>query len=97
MLQSLLDRDSSTAVWVVLRALIAAGLGLVIITLLPAVQASPPKTEAVSTNTIWAFVRNHGIVRSVAVFNNRLNQLLPETPDAHVRSKFSNRRAYEQG
>jgi Major Facilitator Superfamily len=97
---SLLDQHSSTAVWVILQGLVAAGLGLVISTLLPAVQAGLPESEAASTSATWAFVRSLGTIWGVsipaAIFNNRFDQLLSEIQDPNIRSQLSRGHAYQR-
>ncbi|OJD30957.1 major facilitator superfamily protein [Diplodia corticola] len=97
---SVLDAHTHTAVWVVLQGLVAAGLGTVISTLLPAVQAGVPETEAASTTATLAFIRSiatvWGIAIPAAIFNNRFDQLLPSIDDAGVRVMLSNGKAYER-
>ncbi|KAK0638123.1 Efflux pump FUS6 [Lasiodiplodia hormozganensis] len=97
---TLLDARTHTAVWVVLQGLVAAGLGAVISTLLPAVQAGVPETEAAATTATLAFVRSiatvWGIAVPAAIFNNRFDQLLPGIGDAGVRALLANGKAYER-
>ncbi|OMP86687.1 putative MFS-type transporter [Diplodia seriata] len=97
---SVLDASTPTAVWVVLQGLVAAGLGAVISTLLPAIQAGVPETEAASTTATLAFVRSiatvWGIAIPAAIFNNRFDQLLPGVEDAGVRAALANGKAYER-
>jgi MFS family permease len=96
---SLLDQNSHTAVWVILQGLTAVGLGMVISTLLPAVQVGLPESEAASTSAAWAFVRSLGIIWGVsvpaAIFNNRFDQLLSGIEDPNIRSQLANGQAYQ--
>lgn len=97
---TLLDARTHAAVWVILQGFVAAGLGAAISTLLPAVQAGVPETEAAATTATLAFVRSvatvWGIAVPAAVFNNRVDQLLPGVGDAGVRALLANGKAYER-
>lgn len=63
---ALFDATSSTALWVCIQAIFAAGAGFVVSTLLPAAQAELSEADtatatATATGT-WAFLRSFGIL-----------------------------------
>lgn len=78
---SLLSARSSTAEWVIFQAIEAAGAGLIIPVLLPAVQAPLTDADTALSTSTWAFVRSFGLVWGAtipaAIFNNRFDQLAP--------------------
>jgi hypothetical protein len=98
---SMLDQNSSLAVIVIYQAISALGGGLVLNTLLPAVQAQLPESYQASVTAAWSFMRSFGSIWGVAVpsaiFNNRFSKLLNErVTDPQVRSVFGgNNNAYE--
>jgi len=96
---SLLDADSSTGAWVMFQAIEAAGAGLVIPTLLPAVQAELTDADTALATSTWAFVRSFGMIWGAtipaAIFNNRVAQLSGQVSDAKVVAALTNGQAYE--
>lgn len=96
-LNSILDRNSHTAVWAVFGVLAGAGLGSTISTTLQAVQAGLPESETASSVGTWAFIRSLGTIWGVAIpsaiFNNRFDQLNYQI-DASVRAAFTHGQAY---
>jgi len=97
-LNSILDRNSHTAVWAVFGVLAGAGLGSTISTTLQAVQAGLPESETASSVGTWAFIRSLGTIWGVAIpsaiFNNRFDQLNYQI-DASVRAAFTHGQAYQ--
>ncbi|KAK1996635.1 MFS general substrate transporter [Colletotrichum falcatum] len=99
-LLTLLDRNTTTAEWVVFEMIQAIGSGFVLNTLLPAAQAQMPERLQASTTSAWAFVRSFGSIWGVAIpasiFNNRFAQLTWRIEDPAVRELFhGGNRAYE--
>ena len=97
---SLLDQTSPTAVWVILQLIVAAGLGACIPAQLPAIQANLTESHTALSTATWAFVRSLGQIWGVAipaaVFNNRVEQLLPSSiTDTTVQAQLANGKAYE--
>ncbi|KAI1293333.1 major facilitator superfamily domain-containing protein [Xylaria venustula] len=98
---TLLDQNSSLAVIVIFQAVYAIGGGLVLNTLLPAVQAQMPEDYQAAVTAAWAFVRSFGSIWGVAVpsaiFNNRFSQLLAQRiTDPEVKTVFDGgNNAYE--
>lgn len=98
---TMFDANSSLAVVVIFQAVAASGPGLVLNTLLPAVQAQLPESYQASVTSAWSFVRSFGSIWGVAVpsavFNNRFSQLLAQrVTDPQVRIGFDGgNNAYE--
>ncbi|KAI0485719.1 major facilitator superfamily domain-containing protein [Xylaria cf. heliscus] len=98
---TLLDVNSSLAVIVIFQAISAIGGGLVLNTLLPAVQAQLPESYQATVTAAWAFIRSFGSIWGVAVpaaiFNNRFSHLLAQrVTDSQVRALFGGgNNAYE--
>ena len=96
---TLLDRESSTAVWVIVQIVFAAGTGLSIGTLLAAVQAELSESDAATATGTWAVFRSFGtiwgITISAAIFDNRFSGLSNGISDPNVRSLLSAGQAYE--
>ena len=64
---TLLDRNSSTAMWIGFQILNAAGGGIVVGALLPAVQAGLATKDVDDAVAAWGFIRNLGTMWGVAV------------------------------
>lgn len=98
---TLLNAQSSTALWVVFQIIFAAGSGLTIGVLLPAAQAGLSESDTATATGTWAVLRSFGtiwgITVSTAVFNNQYANLSPRISDPAVRSILSNGQAYEHG
>ncbi|KAI0400704.1 multidrug resistance protein Fnx1 [Xylaria palmicola] len=92
--------DSNTAVgyWVGIQILVAAGLGVLFTTTLPAIQAPLPEADTAVTTATWGFLRSFGGIWGVAipsaVFNSRVNNLLGRVSDPTLRATLANGGAY---
>ncbi|OAL43838.1 MFS general substrate transporter [Pyrenochaeta sp. DS3sAY3a] len=73
----LLDRNSSMGAWVMVH----------LSTLLPAVQAKLSDKDTAAATATWAFIRQFGVVWGVsvpaAIFNSRIETLLPRIDSAY--------------
>ena len=97
---SLLDENSPTSAWVCFQLLLAAGSGLLVGILLPAMQAPLDESLMALTIGIWAFGRGFGSVWGVtipsAVFNNECRlQAERLLDDPQLIHNLSGGRAYE--
>lgn len=96
---TLLDQTSTTAEWVVYQVVEAAGIGLLVAVLLPAVQAKLSDADSGSSTATWSFMRSFGTVWGssipAAVFNNRFDQLSGRITDSVVRATLSWGHAYQ--
>ncbi|KAH6881852.1 major facilitator superfamily domain-containing protein [Alternaria rosae] len=97
---TLLNAQSSIGVWLSLQLFTAAGLGIVISTMLPAVQVKLPESTTGASAGSWAFLRGTGSLFGVAipgaVFNIRFASLLPTISSTTARGKLENGQAYQR-
>lgn len=95
----LLGSSTPISVWFTLQIVIASGLGIVISTMLPAVQVSLPESSTGAAAGSWAFLRGTGSLLGVAipgaVFTVRFNSLLSTIPSKTARSKLGKGKAYQ--
>ncbi|KAL8818230.1 MAG: hypothetical protein Q9223_003097 [Gallowayella weberi] len=97
---SILSATSPTAAWVIYQAIEAAGAGLIIPALLPAVQAPFSDADTALATSTWAFVRSFGLVWGAtipaAIFNNRFDQLARgRIRDPALLSRLTGGQAYQ--
>lgn len=96
---SLLHQHSSTAEWVIFQAIEAAGLGLIISTVLPAVQAKLCDADTAKATATWQLVRSFGLVFGstipASVFNTHSGQLSSIIREPAIRNQISGGHAYE--
>lgn len=64
---SILDQNSSTAVWVILQIVFTAGAGIVLTTTLPAIQAPLPESGIATATATWGLFQGLGFVCGVAI------------------------------
>ncbi|TGO45857.1 hypothetical protein BCON_0360g00010 [Botryotinia convoluta] len=64
---SILNKSSSTAQWICLQILPSVGAGMVLDTLLPAVQAGVAEVDSAAVTASWSFVRSFGNIWGVAI------------------------------
>ena len=85
--------------WLVFQLVVAGGLGIVISTMLPAVQVKLPESSTGAAAGSWAFLRGTGSLFGVAipgaVFNVRFNSLLFTIPSKKARSQLAKGQAYQ--
>ncbi|KAH8898028.1 MFS general substrate transporter, partial [Thozetella sp. PMI_491] len=100
---TLLDRDSTTAVWVILQLIYGWSLGMPNPSLLTAIQAELPDSLNAASTGAFAFVRSVATIFAVsvpaAVFGNRFDQLLTTTAmvdDPAVQQALARGLAYEK-
>ncbi|KAL4789187.1 major facilitator superfamily domain-containing protein [Aspergillus venezuelensis] len=95
---TMLDENSATGRWVGFQMLFGAGTGLVFPSTLPAIQASLPESDVATATATWAFIRSFGSVWGVAipvaVFNDRVNDLLHRVEGAGLRDLLADGGAY---
>ncbi|GAB1316065.1 Major facilitator superfamily (MFS) profile domain-containing protein [Madurella fahalii] len=95
---SVLDRYSSTAMWVCLQILSSMGAGMVLDTLLPAFQAGVDESDAAAATASWTFIRSFGNVWGVAipaaVFNTYTNRFAATIEDPTARDRLQHGDSY---
>ncbi|CAM1501083.1 Fc.00g102450.m01.CDS01 [Cosmosporella sp. VM-42] len=99
-LLTLLNEHSGTGAWVGIQVVEAAGVGLIIPTLLPVVMAPLTEADTGLATATWAFMRSFGMTWGTAIpaaiFNNRFDQLAPtRISDEALRAEVGGGRAYE--
>jgi hypothetical protein len=91
-------QTSDISAWVCFQVLIAIGTGMVLNTLLPAVQAAQPESDQATATATWAFTRSFGCIWGAtipaAIFINRLEKSLGRISDSTIRSELSGGQAY---
>ena len=97
----LLDRNSSMVAYIMVQITVAVGSGFSLSTLLPAVQAKLSDKDTAAATATWAFIRQFGVVWGVsvpaAIFNSRVEMLLPRISNEAVRAVLDNGAAYDHG
>ncbi|RDW76193.1 hypothetical protein BP5796_07014 [Coleophoma crateriformis] len=95
---TLLDERTSTGYWVGTQILCSAGLGILVTASLPAIQAPLEEKDVATSTATWAFLRSFGSIWGAAIptaiFNTRINALLPKIPSVSVRNALKNGGAY---
>ncbi|KAJ0124362.1 MFS-type transporter YusP [Diaporthe amygdali] len=97
-LLSRLNKNTSTAYWASVECIGAAGLGAMVTTTWPAVQAPLEEVDQAISTAAWGFVRSFGGVWGVAIpaatFNSRVNQLVTNISDPSIREQLLDGGAY---
>ncbi|EUC43386.1 hypothetical protein COCMIDRAFT_38646 [Bipolaris oryzae ATCC 44560] len=95
----MLNHGTSPGLWISIQLIIASGLGIVIPTMLPAIQAKLPEASTAESAGSWAFLRVTGSLFGVAipgaVFNARFTSLLPSISSPAAQAKLSHGQAYQ--
>lgn len=98
-LSSMLDATSSTAQWVIFQMILAFGLGLTFVTLLPAIQAALPEGDVATATATYSFFRSFGFIWGVTIPSLILNSLFTKSlhtiDDANVQAQLANGGAYQ--
>lgn len=95
---TMLKHTSSLAVHVVLQIVVAIGNGLLLSTLLPALQAQLPESDIWAITTLFNFVRNFALVWGVTVpsiiFGQEINEHVTSVPDQSIQQQLVGGGAY---
>lgn len=95
---TLLDTSTATAAWVFYQLIAAAGSGIPISTLLPAIMAALPESDVAAATSIFSFLKTFGYIWGVTapsiIFNTIFNQNVYQISDPGVREQLSNGGAY---
>ncbi|KAI1299913.1 multidrug resistance protein Fnx1 [Xylaria venustula] len=93
-----LDSHTTAGYWAGVQILVAAGLGVLFTTTLPAIQAPLPEADTAVTTATWGFLRSFGGIWGVAipsaVFNSQVNNLLSRLSNPELRARLANGGAY---
>lgn len=93
-----LDSHTNAGYWAGIQILVAAGLGVLFTTTLPAIQAPLSESDTAVTTATWGFLRSFGGIWGVAIpsaiFNSQVNNLLPRLSDPALRARLADGGAY---
>lgn len=95
---SIFTADTSLAVRIVLQMVSSMGAGLLMSTLLPAVQAQLPDSDVASVTALFNFMRSFGgewgVTIPAGIFNNQINKYVARVTDTTVQARLENGGAY---
>lgn len=95
---TLLDAGTPTVAWVFYQLIAAAGFGIPISTLLPAIMAALPESDVAASASIFSFIKTFGYIWGVTipsiVFNAIFNDNLFRIGDNEVRGQLRDGGAY---
>ncbi|KAF2638690.1 MFS general substrate transporter [Massarina eburnea CBS 473.64] len=96
----MLAKDTSLSAWLMFQFIFAAGSGIVISSMLPAVQVKLPDDTTGQSSGAWAFLRGTGSLFGVAlpgaIFNLRFAYQLPSIDSSFARTQLSHGQAYQR-
>lgn len=99
LLSTLMARNTPVGAWVVFQFLVAFGSGIIVSTMLPAVQVELPDKANGPAAGSWTFLRGTGSLFGVAIpgalFNARFSQLSPTISNEEARSQLAHGQAYQ--
>ncbi|KAL4756768.1 MFS general substrate transporter [Aspergillus foveolatus] len=95
---TLLSVSTSTAVWTVFELIAAAGAGLIMPVLLPAIMAALPESDVAASSAAYSFTRTFGYIWGVTVasviFNAVVDNNVHLISDGALREKVGGAGAY---
>jgi len=96
---SLFTESSSLAMVVLLQIVVAIGSGLLMSTLLPAVQSQLPEADVAAVTALFNFARSFGGVWAITIpsviFNNQINRDISRVADKAVQALLMDGGAYK--
>jgi MFS family permease len=94
-----LAKNTPVPAWLTFQLVVAAGSGIVISSMLPAVQVMLPDTTTGQSSGSWAFLRGTGSLFGVAIpgaiFNVRFASLLPGISSTAAQTQLEKGQAYQ--
>lgn len=95
---TLMNATSSPAQWIIFQIIFAAGAGMMLPTLLPAVQANLQESDTATATGTWNFIRSFGVIAGISIpttiFNNQFDRTSSQIRNPVVRASLSHGRAY---
>ncbi|KAH9906922.1 MFS general substrate transporter [Xylariomycetidae sp. FL2044] len=95
---TLLGPQTNTAAWVFFQIFAAAGLGVNMTAVLPAIQSALEESDVAMVTSMYAFSRNFGGIFGVTIpaviFNGQVDNLLSRIRSPDAREKLANGKAY---
>ena len=95
---TVLESDSHKAMWACFSIIASIGMGVLIITVLPAIQANLSDAYNASSAALFSFMRSFGFMWGTAIpaiiFNNEIDKSLHLISDPSVAAAFAGGKAY---
>ena len=95
---TLFDASTSVARWVVFQIIAAIGVGILLTTLLPAVQVELPESDVATATATFSFIKTYGSIWGIsipaAIFNTEFTNLAFRITDPTARAALSSGAAY---
>ena len=95
---SILDSHSHRVAWVFFQIIAAIGLGFVMTSVLPAIQAGLSEADVATATGAFSFLRGFGFIWGVTlpsiIFNNQFDKHLNTISDVDLRNILANGKAY---
>ncbi|KAF2677293.1 MFS general substrate transporter [Lentithecium fluviatile CBS 122367] len=95
---TLLKSDSHKAMWACFSIIASIGMGVLMITVLPAIQANLSDADNASSAALFSFMRSFGFMWGTAIpaiiFNNETDKSLHLISDPSVAAAFAGGKAY---
>lgn len=97
-LNTLLTKNTATALWALFQIIDACGRGILIPAVLPAILASLSENDSATATGFYSFLRSFGFVWGITIpgiiFNARFNHYSPQINDERTRQHFAGADAY---
>lgn len=97
-LLTLLNNRASKVAWVFIQLIAAAGTGVTMSVMLPAIMAGLPESDVASSSATYSFIRNFGLLWGITIsgiiFNSVINRNLNLISDPSLRSDLAREAAY---
>ena len=98
---TLLDGNTSKAVYVIIQLIAGVGIGSAFVCTLPAIQGPLPEEDVAAATAVNGFLRSFGFIWGgaipSAVLNSRVDSLLSQISDPAIRAQIARGGAYQHG
>ncbi|CAH0022309.1 unnamed protein product [Clonostachys rhizophaga] len=95
---TLLESGTKTVAWAFFQLIAAAGTGITMSTMLPAIMAGLPESDVALSSAAYSFVRNFGLIWGITVpgiiFSSVVDMNLHRISDAHLQDSLHGGGAY---
>lgn len=97
-LLTMLDRNTTTVAFVWFELIAAAGMGMIMSVLLPAIMAPLPESYVASSSATYSFVRSFGYIWGITIasltFNSVVDRNVHTVSDPSIQSQLRSGAAY---
>jgi MFS family permease len=95
---TLLDSDTKTVAWAFFQLIAAAGTGITMSTMLPAIMAGLPESDVALSSAAYSFIRNFGLIWGITIpgiiFSSVADMNLHRISDTHLQDSLRGGAAY---